>query len=341
MLVSMKTRPMLLAVLCLAATTVRSEDAAAPRGETPVIRKIWDQAPHNAFTSLVRFRGRWLCTFREGAKHVSPDGAIRVIASTDGTAWESISHVTSPTADLRDPKLSVTPDGRLMMVAAGAAPANSQGVTHHSLAFFSDDGRTWTDPIEIGQPNDWLWRVTWHEGKAYAVGYSTSNKSRVARLYASDNGKSFKPIVPVLHQEGYPNEASLLFDTDDSALCLLRRDGTPSSGLLGRSKPPYASWEWLDLGVRIGGPHLIRLSDGRLCAGVRLYDGKQRMALGWIDADKGTFTEWMALPSGGDCSYPGLVEHEGRLWVSYYSSHEGKTSIYLAQVPIPAVSPSR
>jgi len=38
----------------------------------------------------------------------------------------------------------------------------------------------------------------------------------------------------------------------------------------------------------------------------------------------------VTLPSGGDTSYPGLLWHEERLWVSYYSSHEGKTSIYLA-----------
>ena len=38
--------------------------------------------------------------------------------------------------------------------------------------------------------------------------------------------------------------------------------------------------------------------------------------------------------SGGDTSYPGLVWYEGLLWVSYYSSHEGKTSIYLAKVRI-------
>jgi hypothetical protein len=40
----------------------------------------------------------------------------------------------------------------------------------------------------------------------------------------------------------------------------------------------------------------------------------------------------LTLPSGGDCSYPGMVWHDDRLWISYYSSHEGKTSIYLAKV---------
>ena len=45
--------------------------------------------------------------------------------------------------------------------------------------------------------------------------------------------------------------------------------------------------------------------------------------------------ERLKLPSGGDCSYPGLVWHEGVLWVSYYSSHEGRTMIYLARVQLP------
>ena len=41
------------------------------------------------------------------------------------------------------------------------------------------------------------------------------------------------------------------------------------------------------------------------------------------------------LTSGGDTSYAGLVWHDEVLWISYYSSHEGKTSIYLAKVKIP------
>jgi hypothetical protein len=40
----------------------------------------------------------------------------------------------------------------------------------------------------------------------------------------------------------------------------------------------------------------------------------------------------LQLPSGGDTSYPGLVWHDDFLWVSYYSSHEGKAKIYLAKL---------
>ncbi len=42
----------------------------------------------------------------------------------------------------------------------------------------------------------------------------------------------------------------------------------------------------------------------------------------------------LKLPSGGDTSYAGLVLHNGLLWVSYYSSHEEKTAIYLAKVKL-------
>ncbi|MEJ7592590.1 MAG: hypothetical protein WKF77_13640 [Planctomycetaceae bacterium] len=45
-------------------------------------------------------------------------------------------------------------------------------------------------------------------------------------------------------------------------------------------------------------------------------------------------TECLELPSGGDTSYAGMVLHDGLLWVSYYSSHEEKTCIYLAKVKL-------
>ena len=39
--------------------------------------------------------------------------------------------------------------------------------------------------------------------------------------------------------------------------------------------------------------------------------------------------------SDDDSSYAGLVRHDdGLVWVSYYSSHEDKTAIYLAKVKI-------
>jgi hypothetical protein len=295
------------------------------------VRKIWDEAPHNAFTDLIRSRGRWFCTFREGQGHVSPDGALRVLESNDGVTWRSAALIRSSTADLRDPKLSIAPGGKLML-NGGATLHQPASARRQSMAWFSDDGRTWSDAAPIGDPDFWLWRVTWHNGVAYTVGYS-SVEPRFTRLYHSRDGRRFETLVDRLFDQGSPNESSLLFHEDGSAMCLMRREREgANSAMLGRAKPPYREWEWQDLGIRVGGPQIKRV-EGRLLAATRLY-GPTRTSLSWIDPQKGGMTEFLKLPSSGDSSYAGLVMHEGLLWVSYYSSHEGKTSIYLARVKL-------
>ncbi len=295
------------------------------------VRKIWDRAPHNAFTDLVRFQDRWFCVFREGKAHVSDDGAFRVITSADAVNWESAALIASADSDLRDPKITVAPDGQLMLNGFAALHDKSRH-THQSLAWFSKDGRAWSDRIEIGDPDFWLWRVTWHKSEAYGIGYSTGN-DRLVRLYSSSDGRHYDTRVASLSDAGRPNETSLVFE-GDAAFCLLRRDGNPNTGLFGISQPGYTKWGWKDVGTRIGGPHMLRLADGRLLAAVRLYDGGTRTALCWIDRQTGKLSEAMKLPSGGDTSYAGLALHDDAIWVSYHSSHEGKTSIYLAKIKL-------
>ncbi|MEK7409670.1 MAG: exo-alpha-sialidase [Acidobacteriota bacterium] len=300
----------------------------ADRTELIEVRKIWDQAPHNAFTDLIRYRRRWYCAFREAAAHVSPDGALRILTSGDGRRWASSALVSVPGRDLRDPKLAVTPDGRLMLTTYSVLRGSAE-VPAESLVWFSPDGGRWDGPARIGDPNFWLWRVTWHKGVAYSIGYG----EKITRLYSSRDGVKFDTLVPKLFDAGYPNETAIRFLDDGTALCLLRRDGKDvNSALLGTARPPYRDWSWKDLGVRAGGPNMIRLKDGRIVAAVRLYDGKVRTALCWLSPAAGKLQEFLTLPSGGDTSYAGLVWHDGLLWVSYYSSHEGKTRVYLARV---------
>ena len=223
--------------------------AAEPSVEFEV-RKIWDEAPHNAFTDLIRHEGHWFCVFREGQGHVSPDGAIRVLTSADGREWTSAARLTSTLGDLRDAKISALPDGRLMLVAAIAIqPPQEPG--HVSVVSFSTDGREWSELHTVGDRNFWLWRVTWLQGTAYGIGYATGEQERSIRLYRSVDGQHFETLVENLFDAGYPNETSIVFLPDETALCLLRRDGDPKSGLLGRALPPYREWNWQDLGTRL------------------------------------------------------------------------------------------
>jgi hypothetical protein len=330
----MRSTLMLLSLAVVLTPRTRSAaDEPPARGEIVSHHKIWDRDPHSAFTDLIHHKGSWFCVFRVGKGHVSPDGSIQVLSSTDGRQWAPISRLNSDTADLRDPKISVTPDGKLMLLAAGALHPPAK-VKHQTMVWFSDDGKTWTDPVPVGDPNVWLWRVTWHRGTAYGVGYSTADEKFI-RLYRSKDGKKFETLVDKLSPEGYPNETSLLFDDKDVCHCLLRRDGGQTSAQYGFAQPPYEEWTWKDLGTRVGGPCHIRLADGRVYAVVRLYAPKVRTAVCRIDPDAGKVDEVLPLPSGGDTSYAGMVWHDGLLWVSYYASHEGKTSIYLARVKLP------
>ncbi len=319
-----------LGLIVNAALAAQEEAEPAAAAELVSVDKIWHEAPHNAFTDLVRFKERWYCVFREGTAHVSPDGALRVIASADGTDWEPVALMKSDEADLRDAKITITPGGALMLSGAGALHEGASA-RHQSMVWFSEDGGEWSDPVAVADPNFWLWRVTWHAGTAWGAGYATDG-ARFVRLYKSDDGRIFDTAIDRLFDGGYPNEATLRFLEDGTCLCLLRREEGTRTAQLGRAAPPYEEWTWLDLGKRIGGPNMIVLPGGTVIAAGRFYDGAVRTALCRLDIEKGRLDEILTLPSGGDTSYPGLVWHDGLLLVSYYSSHERKAAIYLARV---------
>lgn len=289
---------------------------------------IWQQAPHNAFTDLVYFNDALWCVFREGSAHISADGAFRILRSEDaGATWHSVALITDPQADLRDAKFSVTPEGTLLLLGAGALHDRSL-CSHQSYIWQSDDGINWSAAQPVGEKNVWLWRMQWQQKQLYALGYGIGNP-RFVRLYQSSEALQFHPVTDV-YQGSYANESGLLFTNDGTALCLLRRD--PDNGLLGKSAAPYTQWQWQDIGKRIGGPQWLQLANGKLLACVRLYDEQVRTSLCWLDADNGSLTEALTLPSSGDCSYAGMVLRGNTLYISYYSSHQDKTAIYFATV---------
>lgn len=296
------------------------------------IRKIWDKAPHNAFTDLIRHDGRWLCVFREGKGHVSPDGKLRVIASREGESWVSLALLSSDVGDLRDAKITLRPDGQLLLMGAVAYHDRLKR-SHQSLAWTSKDGQNWSAAIPIGDEDYWLWRVTWHGKQAISFGYPCGKAAiadRNLRLYGTRDGEKFDALSWSITADGQPNETAIAFEPDGTARCLLRRESGTKSGWIGTAKAPYTEWTWKDLKQRIGGPQMIRAPDGRWLAVVRLHEPHVHTALIQIDPDHGEMKKLLNFPSGGDCSYAGMVWHDNRLHVSYYSTHDGKTAIYRA-----------
>ncbi len=321
-------------VACAVTLLPLTSPAAGP--ELVSVEKIWDRAPHNAFTDLIRWRGRWYCTFREAEAHVGGDGRIRVLESADGRRWEPVALIAEAGVDLRDPKLSVTPDDRLMVVAGGSVYRGTQTLMgRQPRVTFSSDGRQWTTPRRVLEEGEWLWRVTWHDGKAYGVSYSATGNNDTdwtLKLFVSADGVSYN-LVARLDVPGQPNETTLRVLPDGEMIALVRCEADNVSGWIGTSRPPYTRWNWSATKHRLGGPNFLRLPDGSLWAASRSYPGGAKTVLARMTRE--SYEPVLTLPSGGDTSYPGLVWHDGLLWISYYSSHEGRAAIYLAKVKVP------
>lgn len=328
---------MILAPLVLACFPLQDAD---PERAVVSVERLWDRAEHQAFTDLCRFEGRWVCAFREGASHVyGRDGAVRVLASDDGLDWRAVALLEEEGVDLRDPKLSVTPDGRLMVVMAGSVydGRTLRGRTP-TIAFAGGDfdfelGDAVIDPAIAGE-QDWLWRVTWHAGRGHGVVYQPVADEWGLHLVATDDGRTYEHVT-ALEVDGRPNETTLRFRDDGTMIALVRRGGLDRVAMVGSASPPYTEWSWSKLPARLGGPNFVVLEDGRLLAAGREYTEQgARTLLARFDVD-GDWAPLLRLPSGGDTSYPGLVVRGERLWCSYYSGHEGKTSIYLARLRLP------
>jgi hypothetical protein len=328
-------RFLLVTAMLLAVNSTASADP--PVATLVEVKQIWGKAPHSAFTDLIYWKDQFICAFREGRGHVSADGKIRVLTSRDGQTWTSAAVIDLEGFDLRDAGLCATPHGRLMLVGGAAPRKNEELAPTGTFVAFSQDAAGWSEPTIIVPPGRWMWRATWHGDKAYGVSYAAPDGRPFTALLTSDDGTKYRELVPQMCGDGYPTEAVLRFDDAQTLYCLQRRDGDApkNSALLGTSKPPYTEWQWHDLKIYFGGPNFIQIPDGRwIAAGRVLHGDVHKTEVAWLDVEKKQLTPILQLPSGGDTSYPGLVWHDDILWVSYYSSHEGKANVYFAKIQI-------
>ena len=314
---------------------------------------IWDNGSYASFPSIERFQGKYYVSFREGESHIfnskgEADGKTRVLVSKDGRKWKSVAFMSKEGYDLRDPKLSVTPDGRLMVIMGGSVYKDRKLVRRIPQVSFSTDGIHFSDPepVEFGpditDDQEWIWRVTWHDGVGYAVTYSEYCGAHYALLQTTD-GRHYDRICELdIPRTSYPNETTVRFLDDGRMALMARRDKEDCSGWWGISESPYTDWTWTPLGFRLGGPDFIVMPGGSIVAGTRSYfipDKYKTILL--KGTGKGDFEEIAVLPSGGDCSYPGFLLEGKELWTVYYSSHELKNAdgspragIYLAKIPL-------
>lgn len=303
------------------------------------VSRLWNEADHNAFTDLIDYQGSLFCCFREADEHAGgKNGSVRILKSGDGEHWEPVAVLFKEGVDLRDPKFSVMPDGRLMVNIGGSLFKEDNYIGCNPLVAFSSDGISWSAPESISLPEEWIWGTTWHQNIGYGISYHITDptdfeKPWIIKLFKTQDGKKYTPVTQ-LEVPDFPSEAVIRFQPDGTMIALVRRDG---NGWIGSASAPYTSWQWSEIGSRLGGPNFLILPDGRMVAGSRLSIKKGKKTKRHTAVGMMTLTSYkpeIILPSDGDTGYPGMVVRDGILYVTYYSSHEKKTSIYLAKIAL-------
>ena len=317
-----------------------------PQLRVDSVRKVFDDGDHNAFTDLCRFQDRFYLTLRSCADGhmVFANSRIIVLTSEDALEWREVFSFSVPDRDVRDPHFLIFNDTLFVYTGAWLVPPEGKERDlndHLGYTAWSTDGESWQPPRQLeGTYGHYVWRAAAHGSKAYLCGrrrrgfisgYDAETGPEIIEgaMLESDDGLVWK--YSTLFTEAHGDETAFLFEDDGSILALARGAG-PQSARLCRSKPPYSEWTRIDIDRNVGGPLLARWGDRYLVGGRKTIDpDRPRTALYWLVDD--TLVEIAELPSGGDNSYPGFLPlDDERGLLSYYSSHEESTSVYLAEL---------
>jgi hypothetical protein len=293
---------------------------------------------HRAFTDIAKWHGKYWVSFREGTDHLSLDGKLVVMSSSDLNNWTR--QEFSQDCDLRDSKFLLINEEKLNLYCFGRCSHNpiqtfvyesSNDKPGHSFRTISID-RSCV-----------LWRPRIINKKMYVACYTIDDQPDPdghARsdvwLYSSDDGIKWQQVSCILKdQEG--TETELLADANGNLIAFIRRDGPRfPTMVVGLAEFPYTRWKLSESDKIIHAAaachwknHIIVV--GRYMAEPFPLDPAGRskaetlnrkictMLWSWTP-DKG-FEELLNLPSQGDCSYAGIVTEPDQLVISYYSQH--------------------
>lgn len=317
-----------------------------PTIQIETLTTIRKDANHNAFTDFCSYSGRFYLTFRSSpdGHGISSSASVVVLESDDGRSWSEAFTFCVPGRDTRDPHFLIFKGSLFVYTGTWLLPEAGLPLNlneHLGYAAWTADGSEWSGPTQMeGTYGHYIWRAAAHgdraflcgrRRRAYAPGIEDEQEpeSIEAAMLESVDGLvwSFRSLFV----GDFGDETAFLFDADGSAVALVRGGGEARARIC-RSAPPWTAWTSVLLDRNVGGPLLTRWGDRYLVGGrKRKADDTAATSLYWLHGD--ALHEVVELPSGGDCSYPGFVALSAeRGLLSYYSSHEGSTAVYLAEL---------
>ncbi|MEC7566961.1 MAG: hypothetical protein VX738_14865 [Planctomycetota bacterium] len=314
-------------------------------------RLAFNNGEHNAFTDLTWFQGHIYLTFRScpDGHMVFPTSRILVMKSTDGKKWDLVHEFSVKNRDTRDPHFAILNDTLFIYTGTWyCGPNKSPERNLNQMVGYgvsTRDGVAWSAPsILEGTYGHYVWRTATFGDRIYMCarrirGFqevrSVAKRAPLMRslILVSDDGAHFQPAG--VFQETHGDETAFMFDSEGNVTAVGRR-GRGNAELI-RLSPSLKVTERVDLGRYIGGPFIRSMGDHIIVAGRNVRNDKPVTTVCWLI--KNSLVDLCILPSGGDCSYPAMVQLcPGCMLVSYYSSHETdengvvQTNIYFVEL---------
>jgi len=286
------------------------------------LRRLTADNLHNMDTGLKWFQGNLYVAYRQGDAHVCPYGKLIVQRSRDrGENFEYVA-VGRGAADTRDAHLYAVGDQRLYLVGFESGGVNITGT------MWTDNGVNWSPWTRFTGANGWwLWHPEYFNGKYYCAGYGEWDRPNhsAAAWFESDNGVDWRWVCTLHEGADQPNEASLAFQPDGTAVMLLRCERQSKHPLLLRAAPPYAKWDKVELDIPLAGPNLWFV-DGQIWIAGRWFISRRHAHQAIFKLVNDRPEMQVVLPSGpnpdfGYMSVAQWPQNKHRYAMAYYSNH--------------------
>lgn len=302
------------------------------------IRRITNDARHNAFTGACWFKDHLFVAYRQGDAHCDPFGRIVVLRSRDkGLSWDHVAVVRGP-GNMQD--VHLYSDGR-RLYAVGSCFRQDKRQTRQSGCAITADGDRWTSWAAYeGTGRFILWRPQFHRGKHYCAAYTWRSKPPWGAVwwFESRDGWRWRQRHEIHAGDERPSECDLEIRPDGKATMLMRCDGGVFQPYLCISAAPFREWRKRKLEeITLVGPCVWTVGDDIYIGGRWNFNTKTGDS--FLARDEGAKNKahtaifkmigekpilQAILPSGPrlDHSYMGVARYPNnprRLAISFYS----------------------
>ena len=285
---------------------------------------------HNAFPSIVEFKGNWYMSHRRATGHRRRDGKIPVYRSTDrGKTWKEIALFQKDKFDMRDPRLAVV-NGKLTIYAGYTFIMPDKSGRHGVFAFRSADGSTFEEFKPTGfADNSFFWGCLPYKKGYVATAYHKIKDVMYACLYRSNDGENWQHFLQF--PDAGSNEVSMSVDKSGELYCIVRRAVPGDVPLFCHISENGMITRSIELSEPLQGVMLQSIGNEFIVAArhwkwrdTKNFKGRVGVKNDLFIMDKnGKLTFQQTIRSDGDCSYTFCVpDQANEFYAVYYSQHD-------------------